>query len=89
MCHVSTKESMEYIINAKLLGANVTCEVTPHHIALTRDVNDYNRVNPPTREKEDVAYLINAIKHGMVDCIGDRLMHLILKKKRRRGHQEW
>ena len=82
MCHVSTKESMEYIINAKLLGANVTCEVTPHHIALTRDVNDY-RVNPPIREKEDVAYLINAIKTGMVDCIGtDHAPHTEEEKKK-------
>ena len=69
MCHVSTKESMKYIVDAKILGANVTCEVTPHHIKLTRDINDY-RVNPPIREEEDVKFLINAIKTGMVDCIG-------------------
>lgn len=42
-------------------GANVTLEVTPHHIALTRDINDY-RVNPPIREKEDVESIIEAIK---------------------------
>lgn len=68
MAHVSTKGSMKYIIDGKNAGANVTCEVTPHHISLTRDVNDY-RVNPPIREKEDVEYLLNAIKQGYVDAI--------------------
>lgn len=82
MCHVSTIHSMKYIIDGKIAGANLTCEVTPHHIALTRDINDY-RVNPPIREKEDVEYLINAIKSGMVDCIGtDHAPHTIEEKKK-------
>ena len=81
MCHVSTIESMQYIIDAKVIGANLTCEVTPHHIALTRDLNDY-RVNPPIREKEDVNFLINAIKTGMVDSIGtDHAPHTEEEKK--------
>ncbi len=81
MCHVSTKKSMEAIIDAKLKGANVTCEVTPHHIFLTRDVNDY-RVNPPIREKEDVEYLHYAIKNGFVDSIGtDHAPHTAEDKK--------
>ncbi len=66
MAHVSTKESMEYIIEAKKKGLNVTCEVAPHHIALTD--NDY-RVNPPIREKKDVEFLIKSIKDGWVDAI--------------------
>lgn len=66
MAHVSTKESMEYIINAKNKGLNITCEVSPHHIALMN--NDY-RVNPPIREKEDVNFLIKAINDGWVDTI--------------------
>ncbi|WP_297636998.1 dihydroorotase [uncultured Clostridium sp.] len=69
MCHVSTKEAMKYIIDGKCEGVNVTCEVTPHHIALTKEINDY-RVNPPIREKEDVDFLLKAIKHGDVYCIG-------------------
>lgn len=81
MCHVSTKKSMEYIIEGKIKGANVTCEVTPHHIALTRGINDY-RVNPPIREKEDVDFLIKAIKNGMVDTIGtDHAPHTEEEKK--------
>ncbi|WP_238860651.1 dihydroorotase [Clostridium sp. YIM B02569] len=69
MCHVSTKEAIKCIIDGKVSGANITLEVTPHHIGLTRDINDY-RVNPPIREKEDVEAIINAIKLGMVDTIG-------------------
>ena len=81
MCHVSTKEAVNYIIDAKMSGANVTMEITPHHIGLTRDINDY-RVNPPIREKEDVDSIINAIKMGMVYCIGtDHAPHTAEEKK--------
>ncbi len=69
MCHVSTKEAIKYIKEAKEDYKNITCEVTPHHIALTKDLNNY-RVNPPIREKEDVNAIIKAIKNGVVDCIG-------------------
>lgn len=65
--HVSTKESMEYIIEAKKEGYNITCEVAPHHIALT-DSTEY-RVNPPMRKEEDVKFLIKAIREGFVDAI--------------------
>lgn len=82
MCHVSTKESVKYIIDAKMSGANVTMEVTPHHIGLTKDINDY-RVNPPIREKEDVDAIIKAIKMGMVDTIGtDHAPHTEEEKKK-------
>ncbi|AVP53853.1 dihydroorotase [Clostridium tetani] len=66
--HVSTKKSMNYIIDAKRKGQNVTCEVTAHHIALEDDIN--YRVNPPLRKKEDRDFLIKAIREGLVDAIG-------------------
>ncbi|MEG1002629.1 dihydroorotase [Clostridium sp.] len=69
MAHVSTKEAIKYIIDGRCQGVKVTCEVTPHHIALTRDISDY-RVNPPIREKDDVEFLLKAISHGDVECIG-------------------
>ncbi|WP_244834868.1 dihydroorotase [Clostridium sp. BJN0001] len=81
MCHVSTKEAIKDIIDAKLKGANVTLEVTPHHIGLTSDISNY-RVNPPIREKEDVKAIIKAIKLGMVDTIGtDHAPHTAEDKK--------
>ncbi|MDU5260936.1 MAG: dihydroorotase [Clostridium celatum] len=69
MAHVSTVESIEAIRRAKKEGANVTCEVTPHHIGLTTEESNY-RVNPPIREKADVNSIIEGIKDGTVDCIG-------------------
>ena len=69
MAHVSTVESIEAIRRAKKEGANVTCEVTPHHIGLTTEESNY-RVNPPIREKADVNSIIEGIKDSTVDCIG-------------------
>lgn len=68
-CHVSTKEAIEAISQAKTEGLHVTCEVTPHHIAAIGDEVNHYRVNPPFREKEDVEALISAMQHGLVDAI--------------------
>ncbi|MCM0649554.1 dihydroorotase [Clostridium swellfunianum] len=67
VAHVSTKEAMKSVIEAKKDGVKVSCEVTPHHLALTKET-DY-RVNPPLRENEDIDYLIEAIREGFVDTI--------------------
>ena len=67
LAHVSTKEAMNDIIVGKQQGAKITCEVTPHHLALTEET-EY-RVNPPIRKAEDVNFLIKAIKQGFVDVI--------------------
>lgn len=81
MAHVSTKEAMEYIIVGKKSGVNLTCEVTPHHIALSNDESNY-RVNPPIRKKEDVDFLIKAISDGYIDTIGtDHAPHTEEEKK--------
>jgi dihydroorotase len=67
VAHVSTIEAMKAVIEAKKEGTKVTCEVTPHHLALTNEI-DY-KVNPPLRERADIEYLIEAIKDGFVDAI--------------------
>ena len=61
MCHVSTRGAIEAIQMAKLRGAPVTCEVTPHHLWFTNDTCDY-RVNPPIRTADDVQALIDGIR---------------------------
>lgn len=66
MCHVSTKEAVAAIGDAKRRGVPVTCEVTPHHLWFTD--TDY-RVNPPIRQAEDVEALVEAIRTGVVDAI--------------------
>lgn len=81
LTHVSTKEAIEEIRRAKKKGLhNITCDVTPHHIALWD--NDY-QVNPPIRKREDVEAIIEAIKDGVVDSIGtDHAPHTDEDKKK-------
>lgn len=66
LCHTSTMEAIEEIRRGKREGVNLTCEVTPHHIALWD--NDF-KVNPPIRTKEDVNAIIEGIIDGTVDAI--------------------
>ncbi|MGB3367156.1 MAG: dihydroorotase [Acidaminobacteraceae bacterium] len=73
LTHVSTLESLKLIDEAKKNGLNVTCDVTPHHIALDNEdidvLNPIYKVNPPIRAKEDVDYLTEGILNGLVDMI--------------------
>lgn len=80
MAHVSTKEAMGYVIEAKKEGVKLTCEVTPHHLALMGE-KEY-RVNPPLREREDIEFIIKAIRDGFVDAIAtDHAPHTEEDKK--------
>ncbi len=80
LTHVSTKEAIDAIRIAKEKGHNtLTCDVTPHHIALWD--NDY-RVNPPIRHKEDVIGIIDGIVDGTIDSIAtDHAPHTQVDKK--------
>ncbi|MCG3398830.1 dihydroorotase [Staphylococcus massiliensis] len=73
VCHVSTKESVRVIRDAKKAGIPVTAEVTPHHLLLTEeDVpgdNAIYKMNPPLRSKADRDALIEALRDGTIDCI--------------------
>lgn len=81
MAHVSTKESLQYIIEGKRKGFSITCEVAPHHIAL--DNSTKYKVNPPLRAREDVEFLIEGIKNDWVDCIAtDHAPHSSLDKEK-------
>jgi len=72
--HVSTKEEMELIRQAKKEGIHVYCEVTPHHLFLCdRDYAQWGtkvQMNPPIRTQEDQDSLWEAIHDGTVDTIG-------------------
>jgi dihydroorotase len=67
VAHVSTKGSAALVALGKSRGLPLTCEVTPHHLALTGSTN--YRVNPPLRTVEDIEALIAAIGSGTIDCI--------------------
>ncbi|MCP3031128.1 dihydroorotase [Halobacillus sp. A1] len=73
VCHVSTKESVRVIRDAKKAGIHVTAEVTPHHLLLTEDDitenNAFFKMNPPLRSKEDQQALIEGLLDGTIDCI--------------------
>lgn len=73
VCHVSTKESVRVIRDAKRAGIRVTAEVTPHHLVLDeRDItsSDTNfKMNPPLRGADDRAALIEGLLDGTIDFI--------------------
>ncbi|MDA3130981.1 dihydroorotase [Aliibacillus thermotolerans] len=73
VCHVSTKESVRVIRDAKKAGIHVTAEVTPHHLLLCEEdipSPDPNyKMNPPLRSKEDQEALIEGWLDGTIDFI--------------------
>ena len=73
VCHVSTKNAIEAIRAAKKRGAKITAETAPHYFTLTDKACDgYNtnaKMNPPLRDDEDVAAVIEGLKDGTLDAI--------------------
>lgn len=73
VAHLSTADALTAVRRGKRNRARVTCEVTPHHFALTdADVPDYDanfKMNPPLRTSEDREALIVALGDGTVDAI--------------------
>lgn len=87
IAHVSTASSVALIRQAKSKGVKVTCEVTPHHLALTDSclVNfDTNlKVNPPLRSAHDVKSLKEGLGDGTIDAIAsDHAPHALEEKER-------
>lgn len=73
VCHVSTKESVRVIRDAKKAGIHVTAEVTPHHLLLSEedipsDTAIY-KMNPPLRGTDDREALIEGLLDGTIDFI--------------------
>lgn len=73
VCHISTKESVRAVRDAKRHGIKVTAEVTPHHLLLNEEDipgNDANyKMNPPLRSREDQVALIEGLLDGTIDFI--------------------
>ncbi len=72
VCHISTKESVELIRQAKADGVDITCETAPHYLVLTdMDLQEDGKfkMNPPLRSEEDRLALIEGIKDGTIDMI--------------------
>lgn len=85
--HISLKESCKLIEKAKKKKLNVTCEVTPHHLSLTREsVKAFGtnaKCNPPLRSSDDAQYLIGALQNGVIDAVAtDHAPHTRDEKNR-------
>ena len=72
VCHISTKESVQLIREAKARGVNVTCETGPHYLTLCdADLEEHGRfkMNPPLRSSDDREALIEGLIDGTIDMI--------------------
>jgi dihydroorotase len=73
IAHLSTAGAVEAVRAARKSGVHVTCEVTPHHIALTDaavlSFSTNLKMNPPLRSEEHRDAVIEAIADGTVDAI--------------------
>ena len=72
VCHISCKESVELIRQAKKDGVDITCETAPHYLVFNdMDLQDEGRfkMNPPIRSEEDRLALIEGICDGTIDMI--------------------
>ena len=73
IAHISTAGAVELVRDARRRGLPVTCEVTPHHLALTDEAvtsfDTNTKMNPPLRSESDRLALIEAVRDGTIDAI--------------------
>ena len=86
VCHISTKESVRLIREAKARGVNITCETAPHYILLDDSCLQENgrfKMNPPLRSKEDREEILKGVLDGTIDMIAtDHAPHSAEEKSR-------
>ncbi len=87
IAHVSCGRSAQLIESARRAGAQVTCEVTPHHLALTESkieagLDSSFKMNPPLRTEADRQALVAALAAGTIDCVAtDHAPHASQEKE--------
>ncbi len=73
IAHLSTRDALELVRQARANGAQVTCEATPHHLTFTAadasEIGPAARVNPPLRWEEDVTALRQGVRDGTIDAL--------------------
>ena len=86
VCHISTKESVALIREAKKSGVDVTCETGPHYLALDDSFLQEDgrfKMNPPLRDRSDREALVEGLADGTIDCIAtDHAPHSAEEKSR-------
>jgi len=86
--HISTKEGVELVRQAKKKGSNIHAEATPHHFTLTQEAAiEYGtlaKMNPPLREEEDRIAILEGLRDGTIDLIAtDHAPHSEEEKKKK------
>lgn len=86
--HISTKEGVELVRQAKKRGSNIHAEATPHHFTLTQEAAiEYGtlaKMNPPLREEEDRLAILRGLQDGTIDLIAtDHAPHSAEEKKKK------
>ena len=86
VCHISTKESLELIRQAKQSGVDVTCETGPHYLTLDDSCLQEDgrfKMNPPLRDRSDREALVAGLADGVIDMIAtDHAPHSAEEKSR-------
>jgi len=86
VCHISTKESVELIRQAKARGVDVTCETAPHYLVMNdMDLQEHGRfrMNPPIRSEDDRLALVQGVCDGTIDMIAtDHAPHSAVEKSK-------
>ncbi len=88
-CHISTHKALNAVDEARKSGKNLTCEVTPHHLLLTKDYYKQRfgvqgLTLPPLRNKENSDALLTGIVEGKIDTLGsDHAPHTLEEKEAR------
>ncbi len=86
VCHISTKESVELIRNAKREGLDITCETAPHYLVMNDSMlreDGRFKMNPPIRSEEDRQALLEGLLDGTIDMIAtDHAPHSAEEKSR-------
>ncbi len=71
--HLSARESVVAVEQAKAAGVTITCEASPHHLCLTddavRSLDAGLKMNPPLRSEDDRQALIDGLRSGVIDCV--------------------
>ncbi|MFZ0390449.1 MAG: dihydroorotase, partial [Calditrichia bacterium] len=86
VAHISTKNAVELVRQAKNKGIRVTAEATPHHFTLTdeavRSFDTNTKMNPPLRTEADRQAIIEGVKDGTIDVIAsDHAPHAVEEKE--------
>ena len=86
VAHLSTKKALDAVRAARKQGLHVTCEVTPHHFALTEErIGHYDtnaKMNPPLRAESDRTAMIEGLLDGTIDAIAtDHAPHAAHEKE--------